>query len=74
MPSSVSRKTKATGYKKSQKGMKQLQTVMNVLILIFCDILKLLVSWVGRNNKIYELDTTFNRVYQKREHKDTPVL
>ncbi len=54
--------------------MKQLQTVMNVLILIFCDILKLLVSWVGRNNKIYELDTTFNRVYQKREHKDTPVL
>lgn len=44
---------------------------MNVLILIFCDILKLLMSWVGRNNKVYELDTTFNRVFQKREHKDT---
>jgi hypothetical protein len=36
--------------------MKRLQTVMNVLILIFCNILELLMSRVGRNNKIYELD------------------
>jgi len=57
MPSSASRKTKAVGYEKSYKGMKRLQTVMNVLILIFCNILEFLMSRVGRNDKVYELDT-----------------
>ena len=37
--------------------MKRLQTVMNVLISIFCNILELLISRVGRNNKVYKLDT-----------------
>lgn len=30
---------------------------MDVLILIFCNILELLMSRVGRNDKVYELDT-----------------
>ena len=29
---------------------------MNVLILIFCNILELPMSRVGRNDKVYELD------------------
>ena len=37
--------------------MKRLQTIMYVLILIFCDIVELLMSRVGRNYKVYELDT-----------------
>jgi hypothetical protein len=37
--------------------MKRLQTVMNVLILIFCNTLELLMSRVGRNYKVYELET-----------------
>ena len=40
---------------------------MNVLILIFCNILELLMSWVGRNDKVYELDTAFKRVRQKED-------
>jgi hypothetical protein len=62
MPSSVSRKTKAAGYQKSQKCMERLLTVMDVLILVFCSILELLVSRVSRNDKVYELDTALNRV------------
>lgn len=58
MLSSVSRKTKATGYQKSHRGTKRLQTLMDVLILTFCKILELLLSWVSRDDKVYELDTS----------------
>ena len=47
--------------------MKRLQTVMNVLVFIFCNILELLMSRVGRNNKVYELDTALKRVRQKED-------
>ena len=57
MPSSVSRKTNAAGHEKSQKGIKRLQTVMNVLILVLRNILEFLISRVGRNDKVYQLDT-----------------
>lgn len=37
--------------------MKRLQTVMNIHILIFYNVLELLMSRVGRNDKVYELAT-----------------
>ena len=42
--------------------MERLLTVMDVLILIFCNILELLMSRVSRNDKVYELDTALNQV------------
>ena len=42
--------------------MERLLTIMDVLILIFCNILELLMSRVSRNDKVYELDTALNRV------------
>lgn len=65
MPSSVSRKTKAAEYQKSQKCMERLLTIMDVLILFFCNVLELLVSRVSRDDKVYELDSALNRVRQK---------
>ena len=47
--------------------MRRLQTVMNVLILIFCNILELLMSRVGRNDKVYELETALKWVRQKED-------
>ena len=46
--------------------MERLLTVMNVLILFFCNILELLVSRVSRDDKVYELDSALNRVRQKK--------
>ena len=42
--------------------MERLLTVMDVLILIFCNVLELLMSRVSRNDKVYELDTALNQV------------
>ena len=42
--------------------MERLLTIMDVLILIFCNILELLMSRVSRNDKVYELDNALNQV------------
>lgn len=43
MPSAVSRKTKAARYQKHKKGMAQLLVVMNVFIMLFCEVLEFLM-------------------------------
>ena len=45
--------------------MQRLLTIMNIFILFICNILELLVSWVSRNDKVYELDTALNRTRQR---------
>jgi hypothetical protein len=50
------------------------QTVMNVFILSFCNIIELLVSWVSRNDKVYELYTAPQiECVRRKEYKDRPV-
>lgn len=46
--------------------MRRLQTLMNVLVLIFCDILELLMSWVCRYDKVYKLVTASNECVRRR--------
>jgi hypothetical protein len=47
--------------------MKRIHTVVNILILILCYILELLMGRVGRNDKVYELDTALRWVHQKED-------
>jgi hypothetical protein len=44
---------------------------MDVFILIVCEILKLLVSRVGRNDKVYELDTLNRKRVSRKENART---